>query len=309
MERTAIRPGPDEDTRARPLHLCVAITTTGRSAVLSGVLPYLAAQSRPPERIILSACDPSDVAGVESDSLPAPVEVAFGSRGLCAQRNRALERAADADVIVFFDDDFIPRGDYLAAAESLFRSHPDVVVATGRVVADGVRGPGLTPRDAVAALASDPGHDERGHEETYGAYGCNMLLRMAPVRDRGVRFDERLPAYAWLEDIDFSRRLAPYGRVVRALEMRGVHLGTKTGRSAGTRLGYSQIANPVYLVRKGSLSWRFASRYILRNFASNAAKVVRPEAWVDRRGRLRGNLLAVRDLATGRLAPERIGSL
>jgi hypothetical protein len=33
---------------------------------------------------------------------------------------------------------------------------------------------------------------------------------------------------------------------------------------------------------------------------------VRPEPFVDRRGRLRGNLLAVLDLVRGRTTPERI---
>jgi hypothetical protein len=45
---------------------------------------------------------------------------------------------------------------------------------------------------------------------------------------------------------------------------------------------------------------------MLRNCLANLGKSLRPEPWVDRRGRLRGNLLALRDLATGRLSPERI---
>jgi hypothetical protein len=38
----------------------------------------------------------------------------------------------------------------------------------------------------------------------------------------------------------------------------------------------------------------------------NVARAARPEAYVDRRGRLVGNVLALRDLVTGRMAPERI---
>jgi hypothetical protein len=37
-------------------------------------------------------------------------------RGLCRQRNRALELLAGrCDVVIFFDDDFVPSPDYLAA--------------------------------------------------------------------------------------------------------------------------------------------------------------------------------------------------
>ncbi len=50
--------------------------------------------------------------------------------------------------------------------------------------------------------------------------------------------------------LDFSRLVARYGQVVSAKQLEGVHLGTKVGRSPGVRLGYSQIANPVYLMRK-----------------------------------------------------------
>jgi hypothetical protein len=37
--------------------------------------------------------------------------------------------------------------------------------------------------------------------------------------------------------------------------LRGVHLGTKRSeRSPGKRLGYSQIANPVYIARKETIA-------------------------------------------------------
>jgi succinoglycan biosynthesis transport protein ExoP len=85
-----------------------------------------------------------------------------------------------------------------------------------------------------------------------------------------------------------------------------VHLGTKSGRQSGLRLGYSQIANPVYLVRKGSFAWCRAIRQIARNVAMNIAFSWRPEPYVDRRGRLRGNVIAIKDLARGQLHPLRI---
>ena len=40
--------------------------------------------------------------------------------------------------------------------------------------------------------------------------------------------------------------------------------------------------------------------------ASNVFRSPWPEPFVDRVGRLRGNLLALRDLATGRIGPERV---
>jgi hypothetical protein len=57
---------------------------------------------------------------------------------------------------------------------------------------------------------------------------------------------------------------------------------------------------------KGTMSAPRALRMILRNLVSNVVKALRPEPWVDRRGRLRGNLLALSDLLRGRIAPDRI---
>jgi len=181
-----------------------------------------------------------------------------------------------------------------------------MVVATGRVLADGIKGPGLTPEQGRAILAASV-RQEEGVEPAFSGYGCNMALRLAPLRAHRLRFDERLPLYGWQEDVDLSRRLAAYGTVVRLHMASGVHLGVKVGRSSGVRLGYSQVANPLYLSRKGlGYSFGRALSHIACNFAMNAGRFAWPEPYVDRRGRLRGNLRALGDLVRGRLRPERI---
>jgi GT2 family glycosyltransferase len=126
---------------------------------------------------------------------------------------------------------------------------------------------------------------------TFSGYGCNMAVRLAPVREHRIRFDERLPLYGWQEDVDLSRRLAQFGAVVRMEAARGVHLGAKSGRGSGVRLGYSQVANPIYLARKRmGYPLRRAVNHIARNLLSNIVRSTWPESYVDRRGRLRGNL-------------------
>jgi hypothetical protein len=140
----------------------------------------------------------------------------------------------------------------------------------------------------------------------YGAYGCNMVFRLAPVHTHNVIFDENLPLYAWQEDIDFSRQMANWGRVVRAEALTGVHLGVKRGRTSGVRFGYSQVANPIYLMRKGTVSLSYGGKTMVKNVLANVARAFRPEAHVDRVGRLKGNMLALFDLLRGRLHPQRI---
>jgi GT2 family glycosyltransferase len=131
-------------------------------------------------------------------------------------------------------------------------------------------------------------------------------LRVAAVAAGQYRFDEKLPLYGWLEDVDFSLRLGQRGRIVKAMAAQGVHLGIKKGRQSGRRLGYSQIANPIYLSRKGVFPWRRALRLMSRNIAANLLRLPHPEPYIDRFGRASGNIKAFGDLLTGRLTPERI---
>jgi GT2 family glycosyltransferase len=134
-----------------------------------------------------------------------------------------------------------------------------------------------------------------------------MAFRTSVIED--ARFDENLPLYAWQEDIDFAGQLRRRGRVVKTRAFVGVHRGVGAARSSGVRLGYSQIVNPLYLVRKKTMPGWFATKLIMRNFVANHIRAVAPEPWIDRAGRLRGNWIAVGDVVRGRADPKRILSL
>ena len=68
----------------------------------------------------------------------------------------------------------------------------------------------------------------------------------------------------------------------------------------GHLLGYSQVANVAYLMRKGSIPAGLGLRLIARNMLANHLKMLRPEPWVDRRVKARGNWMALGDLLHGR---------
>ncbi len=287
--------------------LVVAIPTTGRPSILPETVRAMASQDRLPDVVFISVATLDDIGDLVPDSLPFPVEILIGPKGATFQRNLVIEQLRPADILLLLDDDFLMAPDYLRQTERLFKRHPDVVLATGRVLADGILGPGFDHAEGRRRL--EQGLDlplTPSIDHVYAGYGCNMALRAAPMLAGKLRFDEALPLYSWLEDVDFSRRLSRHGRLVRAGAMRGVHLGTKSGRTPGVRHGYSQFANPVYLLRKGTISRRHAAKLMGRNFASNLVRSFRPPPWVDYRGRLRGNLLAIRDILTGRDSPARI---
>jgi len=278
--------------------------TTGRAGILAETLAELCRQTRPADRLVVSGAAAEDVAGI------APAIAMLAPRGLTRQRSAVLAAVADCDVVVFFDDDFLPAPGWLAAAEAAFAADADVVAVTGHVVADGVKGPGLSAAEGRRLLMSDPGAAEgEPPVPVYNAYGCNMALRLAPMRNHGVAFDEGLPLYGWYEDIDLCRRLARHGRILRVPQAAGVHLGTKAGRTSGKRFGYSQMVNPVYLARKGSYGWMRALASMARHFAKNLVRTPMPELWVDRAGRLHGNLLGLAGLLRGRVTPARITDL
>lgn len=291
------------------MKIAIAIATAGRREVLSDTIGHLARQTRRAEELLVCPARPADLDEACLEGFPSPTRVVAGPIGLPAQRN-ALIDATDAEVIVFFDDDFLPADDFLAQTERLFTERTDVVVATGRVLADGALGPGFSHEEGLRLLLQE----ETGQHAavpalapTFNGYGCNMAVRLAPARSNRLRFDERLPLYAWLEDVDFSRQLAPYGRIVRSSALKGVHLGTKkSGRSPGKQLGYSQVANRIYIMRKGHMTPMQAAQGSLKNISANLVRSVRPEPWVDRRGRLEGNVLALWDWVRGRVDPERI---
>lgn len=289
------------------MRIAVGIATTGRRTVLSETLQEIAKQCRSPDCVIICPARADDLDKQMLSRLSCPTKIVSSSPGSAPQRNAILRASEDLDAIIFFDDDFFPSQSYIANAEIILGRETDVVVATGTLIEDGINGPGFTPNHARERLAGVPLRCHAGNlTPDYGAYGCNMVVRLAPVQEHGVQFDEALPLYAWQEDIDFSRQMASFGRVVRADALTGIHLGVKRGRTSGVRFGYSQIANPVYLMRKGTVPFSFSGRMMKRNLLANLVYSFLPEPYIDRRGRLKGNLLAIFDLVRGRLHPKRI---
>jgi glycosyltransferase involved in cell wall biosynthesis len=285
----------------------VAIATTGRRAIVGQTIAYLARLKDRPDRVIISVANPEDIDTFALPSLPFPLDTLTGPKGSCTQRNAVLEAATGSGVILFLDDDFLIADGYIAALRRLFTQHEDVVMSTGRVLADGIHGPGFTHEEGLEILAQAPQTPPLPQvRNEYSVYGCNMAIRVSILEKHPERFDEDLPLYGWLEDMDLSRRMARHGRIVKDDSLLGVHLGTKIGRSAGVMLGYSQIANPVHMLRKGSVQPARVLKIMAKNILSNLAKSLWPEPWIDRRGRMRGNVIALYDLLRGRCAPGRV---
>jgi glycosyltransferase involved in cell wall biosynthesis/GT2 family glycosyltransferase len=334
MGDPAARLAPRHRRPAPRARVAVAVATLGRPAIVSATIRRLVAtQTVKPVQILISCpaeadagdlaqADAGDLAQADAGDLAglACVEILAGPAGLPAQRNRALKAMRpDIDVLAFFDDDFVAGEGWLEAAAEAFADEPDLVAFTGRVLADGVTGPGIAFEEAARlvekedhARAKGPIRGGRaagpGWAAGFSPYGCNMAFRASAIRDLG--FDERLVLYGWLEDRDFGAALARRGGLlVRGNEAHGVHMGVKGGRVTGDRLGYSQVVNPVYMIGKGTMTLPQAAGQMFRNVASNLGRWASPEPFIDRRGRLRGNLIGLADMARGRVEPERAAQI
>jgi GT2 family glycosyltransferase len=283
--------------------LTVGIATSGRGHILGQAIHYLCLQNRQPDELIICSPAEADFGTAIPADAPFPIRRITAGLGLTKQRNAIVREAGRSDVLLFLDDDFFPCAGYIAEMVKVFESGA-VAVATGTVLADGIKGPGSSFDEAerIIRLANGTRPRPEIHPIRHG-YGCNMALRYRPMVEHGLLFDENLPRYGWYEDVDLMRRLAAYGSVVRSTAARGVHLGTKAGRTSGRFLGYSQVANPIYLHRKGTYDLPETILSIVKNMAANIARSLYPESYIDRRGRLFGNLMGLRDLLVRRIHP------
>ncbi|WP_206244421.1 glycosyltransferase family 2 protein [Novosphingobium terrae] len=288
------------------MRIHVIFATTGRAEVLGKVVSRLKDQTRAPDGVIVVGTCPADVAGVEG-TFPR-LQVIITAKGLCNQRNAGLAALGDqGDVVVFFDDDFVPAHDFLEQVETLMSADESIVGLTGQLVRDGAQTGSLIFEEAVHQLDVLHERPSMGEARTAWLYGCNMVIRLSATPQ--LRFDEALPLYGWQEDVDFSSRLARHGRLYRTAALTGIHLGVRGGRTSGLRLGYSQIANVIYLRRKGTIRFLHGWRILTCNVAANMLGSLTTNSPVDRRGRLKGNWLAMRDLTSGRIDPRRVLAL
>ncbi|SFM96160.1 glycosyltransferase family 2 protein [Methylobacterium pseudosasicola] len=288
------------------MRLAVILASSGRAMELSNWSETFKLQSIQPSKVLYSVVSPDDL---PEENLIYPCStILYGDPGLPKQRNRGLDFLSDSyDLIAFFDDDYVACSDAFANIMEFFKQNPEVVGINGVLLADGINTAGIsysTATQIIKAFESQKIDQPLTVSNLSGLYGCNMVYRASAIRD--LRFDENLPLYGWQEDVDFASRVSKHGRIVGTNAFAGVHQGVKLGRSSGVKLGYSQISNPLYLARKGSITKNYALRLIVKNVLSNHLKYFLAEPWIDRKGRAAGNWIAICDVVLGRSHPNRI---
>jgi hypothetical protein len=196
----------------------IAVLTYRRPVDLAALLPMLLAQVgevSSPARILVVDNDPAASARGYVGSLGSPLirYVNEPKPGIAVARNRALDECADVELMIFIDDDERPVDGWL---QSLLDTHRK----TG---ADGVVGPVASrfTGELDPWIAGGGFFTRRrlatGTEVTVAATN-NLLLDMASVRRRSLRFDEKLGLIGG-EDTLFTKQLTRGdGRIVWCAE-------------------------------------------------------------------------------------------
>ncbi|QNL94994.1 glycosyltransferase family 2 protein [Aeromicrobium senzhongii] len=207
--------------------LVVGVATFHRAGPLAALLPLLLAELDgvadvldPPSELGLVVVD-NDPSGsaepVVSRVMDARVTYARETTpGISAARNRILDLAAGADLLVFIDDDETPEPGWLRALIETWRSSG----------ADAVSGPVVSvPDGALDPWVAAGGFFERSHRDMVPTGAAldraatnNLLLHLPAVRRLSLRFDPRF-GLSGGEDSLFTRSLvARGGRIVWCAE-------------------------------------------------------------------------------------------
>ena len=195
--------------------LSVVLSTIGMHSVLRRVLDGYDRQNLPPEEfelvLAVDAAEPDPAAVEEAVGERAfPVRWTRGARpGLSANRN-AGRRAARAPIVLFTDNDTVPRPDLVAEHLDWHRSNADDEVAVLGLVR-------WAPEVEVTTFMRwlDRGiqfdyPNIRGTEAGWGRfYGANVSVKRAFAERVGDFDEERLP-YGY-EDLDWSYRASRVG--------------------------------------------------------------------------------------------------
>jgi GT2 family glycosyltransferase len=286
------------------LDTTVVVCSANRPEILADTIDsILRTQVLPPKEIIVSVFNEQHVAE-RTKRHPAVRVVISGEQGTCVQRNVAA-KLVQTQYTLFLDDDVELAPDFIQSMERLLAEAKDAIAATGVLVVDGAHGDAGLDRTSAK-------HHTLNYVRTQANYdhreGQNLFVR-SEVFDN-VLFDENLPLYGWLEDLDFATNCLRYGRIIMNTETCFAHLATPTGRTSGLRYGYSQVVNPFYLWRKNgtpglaNVVFRHWAIYLANNLRRTVIRIRSDRN--DRSGRLRGNIIALNHLLKGKVDPSYI---
>ncbi|MBI3299597.1 MAG: glycosyltransferase family 2 protein [Elusimicrobia bacterium] len=237
--------------------ISVVIPTRDRPVELRRLLAALAAQTRPPDEVVV----------VDSGSTPIPertaalpINVLRTTPHVCVQRNAGI-RASSGELIFLIDDDVVPEPDFIAVMARTFDLHPEYAGGMGTLP------PSMRRFSAGALLCrlfmlqheyGDGGYYLSGHprhpygigtfRETRVLGGGLMAVRRAALMSMPELFDESMEHSQ--EDSEFSLRLSERHRLFFNPLARVAHTASPIGRPPALERARRTLAAYRYIYAK-----------------------------------------------------------
>jgi GT2 family glycosyltransferase len=246
--------------------LAFIVATKDRPAELRRMWGSLDRQTRPPDEVVI--VDASERPVSPKGFGPSPIALTYiraDRPSAAGQRNRGLEAVSpDSDLVGFLDDDAVLEED---AVEAMLQFWECADGTAGGAAFNLVNHPpmDLEPlkrsrlAESLGLYARRPGAvASSGFQTMIGVVErtawTDWLPSTASVWRREVlqdhRFDEWFGGYSYLEDLDFSYRVAKTYKLAVVARARYRHLPAEGGRGSGYAFGLREVLNRVHFVRK-----------------------------------------------------------
>lgn len=249
--------------------ISVVVPTLDRPDDLARFLESLTAQTRLPDELIVVDASAGDATRQVLDKAREKAGfdiVAFRTPpGTASQRNKGA-KAARGRVVFFFDDDVVLEPDCLEQAVAAFDAHArdsrgrplGAVVCRITNAPDRPRGlTGLFQRVFLLTSVGDgrikpsgfpaPAVTGPSREVRFAPAGCTGFARAV----FGTRlYDENLPGYAYMEDLDLSRRMSAEYRILFEPSARLAHYSSTHTAADARALRRMMIRHHLYINRK-----------------------------------------------------------
>jgi GT2 family glycosyltransferase len=288
----------------------LVLVTWNAEAFIARTLAAVAAQSRPPDRIVVIDNASTDGTWAALEAIAAewsgphrPRLVQAGANlGFAAANNRAVGMLADCELVALLNPDAVPEPGWLAALVAAAAAHPEAASFASRLMIDG--------RPGVLDGAGDVCHAgglvwRHGHGQpldrvpgalearpVFAACAAAALYRSDDWRRAGG-LDERF--FCYVEDVDLGFRLQLAGRPCWYVPDAVAHHAGSASAGAGSAFAvYHGHRNLEWMLVK-NLPARLAWRYLLLHLATWGAGFVH----CARRGRAGAFARAKRDAMRG----------